>query len=228
MDEKWLIVNEWNYKPNPNSLPETKDRLARIKHSIQINNHDNCLHSRSSCGSSFICIGSVCGVHFVQQSTTKLLSTIKYVAKQKSEHSRIIVKVGSAINILNGVDTSSWWVGRVQSMRWHNGKQFGVLRQAVDLLAWMKELGWRNPNNPYIEVMLQYYRKHPGRNKFKYDHTDSKQIAIDCIISTIIMRYNSTNEVYTLDRNDLVVHVQVCDRTNYIGFMTKLDVFHIM
>ena len=55
-----------------------------------------------------------------------------------------------------------------------NEKQFGVLRQAVDLLARMEELGRRNPNNPHIEVMLQYYRKHPSHNKFKYDHTDSK------------------------------------------------------
>ena len=42
-----------------------------------------------------------------------------------------------------------------------NGKQFGVLRLAVDLLAQTEELRRRNPNNPHIEVMLQYYRKHP-------------------------------------------------------------------
>ena len=84
-----------------------------------------------------------------------------------------------------------------------NGKQFGVLRQAVDLLAQTEESRRRNPNNPHIEVMLQYYRKHPGRNKYKYDHIDSKWIDVDCVISTVTMSYNSTNEVYTLDRNDL-------------------------
>jgi hypothetical protein len=92
--------------------------------------------------------------------------------------------------------------GRVQAMRWRDGKQFGVLGQAVDLLARTEESRRRNPNNPLIEVMLQYYRKYPGRNKFKYDHTDSKWIDVDCIISTVTMSYNSTNEVYTLDRND--------------------------
>ena len=66
--------------------------------------------------------------------------------------------------------------------------------------------------------MLQYYRKHLGRNKFKYDHTDSKWIDVGCVISTVIMSYNSTNEVYTLDRNDLEQLVQVCDMMNYIGF----------
>jgi hypothetical protein len=90
----------------------------------------------------------------------------------------------------------------VQAMRRRNGKQFGVLRQAVDLVAQTEESWRRNPNNPHIEVMLQYYRKYPGRNKFKYDHTDSKWIDVDCIISTVTMSYNSTNEVYTPDRND--------------------------
>jgi hypothetical protein len=180
----------------------SKDRLARIKHSIHFNNHDNCLQTRSSCGSSLLTIGSDCGVHFVQRSTTWLLSTVKSAVKRKRGFSMTDVKVGNATNILNGVDSSSWWVGRVQAMRRRNGKQFGVLRQAVDLLARTKESRRRNPNNPHIEVMLQYYRKYPGRNKFKYDHTNSKWIDVDCIISTVTMSYNSTNEVYTLDRND--------------------------
>ncbi len=81
-------------------------------------------------------------------------------------------------------------------------KQFGVLRQAVDLLSRTEESRRRNPNNPHIEVMLQYYRKHHGRDKFKYDHTDSQWIDIDCVISTVTMSYNSTNEVYTLDMKD--------------------------
>jgi hypothetical protein len=62
-----------------------------------------------------------------------------------------------------------------------NGKQFGVLRQAVDNLVQMEESGRRSPNNPHIEVMLQYYRKLPCRNKFKYDYTDSKWIDVDCV-----------------------------------------------
>ena len=53
-----------------------------------------------------------------------------------------------------------------------------------------------------MEVMLQYYRKHLGCNKFKYDRTDSKWFDVDCIISTVIMSYNSTNELYTLDKNN--------------------------
>src|ERR1700738_217709 len=81
--------------------------------------------------------------------------------------------------------------------------EIGSLTRTVDLLGRTEESGRRNPNNPHIKVMLQYYRKYPGRNKFKYDHTDSKWIDVDCIISMVTMSYNSTNEVYTLDRNDL-------------------------
>ena len=71
--------------------------------------------------------------------------------------------------------------------------------------------------------MLQYYRKHPGCNKFKYDHIISKLIAINCVISIVTMRYNSINEVYTLDKNDSEKMFKfVRGRTNYLGFMTKL------
>ena len=56
----------------------------------------------------------------------------------------------------------------------HIGKQFGLPRQAFDLLAQMDEFGRKNLNNPHIEVMLQYYRKYPSRKKFKYDHMASK------------------------------------------------------
>jgi hypothetical protein len=84
-----------------------------------------------------------------------------------------------------------------------NGKQFEMLRQVVDLLARTEKSRRRNPKNSHIEVMFQYYRKHSDRNKFKYDHTNSKRIDIRSAISTVIMSYKSTNEVYTLDKNDL-------------------------
>lgn len=53
-----------------------------------------------------------------------------------------------------------------------------------------------------LQVMLQYFPKH-DHIKFKYDHTDSHQIDIDIINSTIVLKYyySSTN-VYTLDLED--------------------------
>ena len=50
--------------------------------------------------------------------------------------------------------------------------------------------------------MMQYYRMHLGCDKFIYDHTNSKWIDVDCIISTMTMGYNATNDAYTLDRID--------------------------
>ena len=89
----------------------SKDRLASIKYSIQFNNHNNCLEARSDRG-----------VPFVQRSTTRLLSTVKSVAKRKRGRVITVVKAINATNILNGVDSSSWWVKRVQAMRRCNGK----------------------------------------------------------------------------------------------------------
>ena len=82
-------------------------------HSIQLNKHDNGLQARSSRGSSLLFIGSDCGVHFVQRSMTRLLSTVKSATKRKWRRLMIVVKAGNALNILNKVDACSWWVGRV-------------------------------------------------------------------------------------------------------------------
>lgn len=59
-------------------------------------------------------------------------------------------------------------------MKQRNGHTFGVLSQPIDLLAELKEASKRNPRNPCIEVMLQYYMKRLNCNKYKYDHTDSQ------------------------------------------------------
>ena len=179
----------------------SKDRLARIKHSAQFNNHDNCLQASSSSGSGLLSIGSDCAVHFVQRSTTRLSSTVRSAAKRKrgppSNPSRL-----TPTNCLRAVDEGVCWLGRVQAMRRRNGKQFGVLRQPMDLLARLEDRGRRTNQNPHIEVMLQYYRKYVGRDKFKYDHTDSKWIDIDCVICNVTLAYNPQNEVYSLDRDD--------------------------
>ena len=71
-------------------------------------------------------------------------------------------------------------------MKWRNGHTFGVQRQPVDLLAHVEEFGMRNPHNPVIEVMLQYYIQHPCCNELKFDYTSSIWIDVehDFYIST--------------------------------------------
>ena len=50
--------------------------------------------------------------------------------------------------------------------------------------------------------MLQYFQKVPRQLKFKYDHTDTRWIDVDTIITTITLEYNHTIDVYTLDLED--------------------------
>lgn len=83
-----------------------------------------------------------------------------------------------------------------------NGNAFGVLRQRVYLVVRVKESRMQNAHNIYIDVMLQNYMKHVGRNKFNDVHTDSKWIYVDYPIYIVTMSYNAANKLYTLDRID--------------------------
>ena len=94
-------------------------------------------------------------------------------------------------------------VGRVQAIKPSFGHMFGVLRQPAHVFSRVKESRRRNHDIPYIELMLQYYRKHLGCNKFNYNHIDNKRIEVDCNISTMTISCNATNKVYTLDRIDV-------------------------
>ena len=104
------------YQLNGNNFL-SKDKLTRIKHTIQFNNHDNCMQSGLSLGTGLLCIGSNCGVHFVQRITTRLSSTVRFAAKRKRGRPSSASASGTATNILNAVDEGPWWMGRVQAMR---------------------------------------------------------------------------------------------------------------
>ena len=85
----------------------SKDRLARIKHSIEFNNHDNCMQAGLSSGSGLLSIGSDCAVHFVQRSTTRLSSTIRSAAKRKRGHPSNISRLTST-NVLHAIDEGAF------------------------------------------------------------------------------------------------------------------------
>ena len=53
-----------------------------------------------------------------------------------------------------------------------------------------------------IQIMLNWFKIAPGRNKFKYDVTDTQWIDIDSVICTIALSFNSGTNVYTLEEND--------------------------
>ena len=63
-------------------------------------------------------------------------------------------------------------------------------------------LGKKVSSQPIIQVMLNWFKSTPGRNKFKYEVTDTQWIDIDSIICIVALSFNSTSNVYTLDEND--------------------------
>ena len=67
-------------------------------------------------GSCLLTIELDCGVHLVHRRTTRILSTMKFVAKRKSGRPTGANKAGNATNIL---------FGRMQAMKWRNGHAFG-------------------------------------------------------------------------------------------------------
>ena len=71
----------------------SKDRLARSKHSIQFNNHDNCLQSGSSCGSSLLCIGSNCGCILSNEARQGYRQLYDLLPKEKGDIQVLLIKL---------------------------------------------------------------------------------------------------------------------------------------
>jgi hypothetical protein len=180
----------------------SKDRLTRVKHSMYFNNHDDYITAAASSSTCLLGIGSDCGVYFVQSSTANISSTVRSAAKRKRGRNSKASKSGTPTNILQGVDDGTWWIGRVQSMRRRVGTQWGLLRHPIDLMNRSSTSGKQSSSPCNLQVMLQYFRKCPGHLKFKYDHTDSRWIDVDTIITTVTLSYNSSTDVYTLYSED--------------------------
>ena len=81
-------------------------------------------------------------------------------------------------------------------------QQWGLLRHPIDLLHRTDTTGKKNSNPSSLQVMLQYFSKVAGLNKFKYDHTDTNWIDVDSIITTVTLSFNSITSVYTLNHED--------------------------
>jgi len=88
-------------------------------------------------------------------------------------------------------------------MRRKVGTQWGLLRQPVDLLNRTAAGSRKNSNPSPIQVMLQYFSKAVGLNKFKYDHSDTKWVDIESIITTVTLSFNLVTSIYTVDPEDV-------------------------
>ena len=83
-------------------------------------------------------------------------------------------------------------------------QKWGVCRYPLDLLN-RSTSGKKVSSGPTFEILLNWFKRAPGRNKFKYDVTDTQWIDLDSVISTVALSYNGRTNVYTLEENDKVV-----------------------
>ena len=175
----------------------SKDRLTRIKNSIYFNNAEDYLSAARSGTTGLLGLGSDCGVLFMQSATLGYSSGVKAARKRN----RTVGQVGRPALVTAGVDIGTWWLGRVQKMCRRVEKTWGLCRNPIDTDA-RKAAGRQVSSSSSIEVMLNWFKSAPGRNKFKYEVTDTQWIDIDSIICVIALSYNPINNVYSLLDND--------------------------
>ena len=77
----------------------------------------------------------------------------------------------------------------------------GTGRNPIDLMV-QKARGKKVSSTSSFQIMLNWFKNAPGRNKFKYDVTDTQWIDIDSVICTVALSFNSRYNVYTLEEND--------------------------
>ena len=61
--------------------------------------------------------------------------------------------------------------------------------------------------------MLNWFKSAPGRNKYKYDVTDTQWIDIESVICIIALSFKSNSNIYTLEENDRQVLDEFVSKT---------------
>lgn len=193
---KSTLVSELNGNPFL-----SKDRLTRIKNSVYFNNAEDYLSAASSSSTCLIGLGSDCGVLFMQPSDLDVGSAVKAAQRRKKGSG---VRLGTPCNVSGGADVGSWWLGRVQKIRRKVGTKWGLCRYPIDLLN-RNSTGKKVSSGPTVELLLNWFKRAPGRNKFKYDATDTQWIDLDGVISTVALSFNNRTNIYSLEENDRTV-----------------------
>jgi hypothetical protein len=109
--------------------------------------------------------------------------------------------VGHPIVVTVGPDIGTWWLGRVQKMRRLVGKTWRLCRNHVDLMT-HTSVGKKGSSSPSIQIMLNWFKSVSGRNKYKYDVTDTQWIDIESVICIMALSFKSNSNVYTLQQTD--------------------------
>jgi hypothetical protein len=114
-------------------------------------------------------LGSDCGVYMIQKSTTM-------ASRAAGRPRRSKVTSNMASNIYAGVDQGTWWIGRVQKMRYKLGNKWDSIRQPIDLMN--RTVTRKSATGPTIEVRMYWFSGTTSQLKFKYDYVDYKWIDI--------------------------------------------------
>ena len=189
---KSTLVGELNGNPFL-----SKDRLTRIKNSVYFNNAEDYLAAANSTTTAFLGLRTDCGVLFMQSPTVGQSSAVRSAQKRN----RCSAQVGRLAAVTTGPDIGTWWLSKVQKMRRRAGRTWGLCRNPVDLMA-HTPAGKMVGSSPSIQIMLNWFKSVPGRNKYKYDVTDTQWIDIESVICTIALSFNSNTSVYTLREAD--------------------------
>ena len=111
-------------------------------------------------------------------------------------------KRGTPVVVSAGSDSGSWWIGRIQKIRRSYGTKWGSSRNPIDLMNRSTATGKKVTGSPIVQVMFNWFSKGAGRNKFRYDVTDTQWIDVDCIISSVALTFHSRQNVYCLSDSD--------------------------
>ena len=161
---KFTLVAELN-----GNLFLLKDRLTRIKNSMYFNNVEDYLSTANSSTTVLLGLGMDCGVLFMQSRNLGQSSNVRAAQKRNC----CGAPVGCPTTMTAGVDINTWWLGRVQKMHKKVGKTWGLCRNQIDLMAYTSA-GKKVNSSPLIQIMLNWFKSAPERNKNKYDVTDTQ------------------------------------------------------
>ena len=168
-----------------------------MKNSVYFNNAKDYLSAANSTTTAFLGLETDCGVLFMQSPT--LGQSFGVRASQKRNHCN--ARVGCPTVVTSGLDIGTWWLGRVQKMQRRVGKTWGLCRNPIDLMAHTLTCK-KVSSSPCIQIMLNWFKSAPGKNKYKYDVADTQWIDIESVICTIALSFNSNSNIYTLREAD--------------------------
>ena len=104
------------------------------------------------------------------------------------------------------------WYGRVQRMFKKIGKKKIEYKKPVSLLSKPKD----------VMLKLHYY-SHSSRGVFKYDHHDDNLISLECVISTVFLKWDEEGDTYAMDSHDLKVVEDALASCNQLGRIVGIN-----